>query len=211
MTNSNHFSDEDWADFTRNVADSHRRAAMQRHLEEGCQQCAELHDSLEAVRAAAAADARYEPPAGIVRQAKALCGFRESVSPFGWARETVKLLFDSQLAPLAAGVRSSQGAGRNLLFGIGELLIDLQIAPGRNLQHWEIIGQITATSHLAARKASQPVVLRSKGLSVADATTNKHGEFQLEFAGPADELTLTLGADRSTTLITLGTLTRTQS
>ena len=67
------------------------------------------------------------------------------------------------------------------------------------------------TSHLAGRKASQPVVLRSRGLSVADATTNKHGEFQLEFAGPADQLTLTLGADRSTTLITLGTLTRTQS
>ena len=91
MTNSNHFTDEDWADFTRNVADSDRRAAMQRHLEEGCQQCAELHDGLEAVQAAAAADARYEPPPGTVRQAKALCKFQEPVSPFAWALETVKL------------------------------------------------------------------------------------------------------------------------
>ena len=211
MTNSNHFTDEDWADFTRNVADSDRRAAMQRHLEEGCQQCAELHDGLEAVQAAAAADARYEPPPGTVRQAKALCKFQEPVSPFAWALETVKLLFDSQLAPLAAGVRSLQEGQRNLLFGIGDTVIDLQIAPGRNPQHWEIIGQITAPSHLAGSNARQPVTLRGRGLSVAGATTNKRGEFLLEFAGPAEELTLTLGVDRDTTVITLGTLTRTHS
>src|SRR5204862_481677 len=83
----------------------------------------ELHDGLEAVQAAAAADARYEPPPGTVRQAKALCKFQEPVSPFAWALETVKLLFDSQLAPLAAGVRSLQEGQRNLLFGIGDTVI----------------------------------------------------------------------------------------
>jgi hypothetical protein len=211
LTDSHHFSDEDWADFTRGVADSHRRAAMQRHLEEGCQRCAGLHDSLAAVQAAAAADRRYEPPAGTVRRAKALYEFRGQVSPFARALETVKLLFDSQVAPLAAGVRSSPGGPRKLLFASGDLVIDLQIAPGHQPRHTEIIGQISAPPHLAGRKASQPIVLRRGGLSVADATTNKRGEFQIEFAGPFEELTLTLGADREMTVITLETLTRTQS
>ena len=211
MTNSNHFSDEAWADFVRNVPDSHRRAAMQRHLDEGCRRCADLHDSLKAVQAAAVADGRYEPPAGTVRQAKALYEAVRPVSAFVRALETVKLLFDSQVAPLAAGVRSSQGGPRKLLFACGDLVIDLQISPSRNPQHWEIIGEITASSHFTGRKASQPVVLRSRGLTIADATTNKRGEFQLEFDRPAEELTLTLGVDRHTTFITLGTLTRTYS
>jgi len=211
MTKSHHFSDEAWADFVRNVPDSDSRAAMQRHLDEGCRRCADLHDRLKAVQAAAVADGRYEPPAGTVRLAKALYEAVRPVSPFARALETVKLLFDSQIAPLAAGVRSSQGGPRKLLFSCGDLVIDLQIAQGRNPQQWEIIGEISAPSHLAGRKASQPIVLRSRGLSIADATTNKRGEFQLEFARPAEELTLTLGADRQTTVITLGTLTRTNS
>lgn len=211
MTKSDHFSDTDWADFTRNVADLHRQAAMQRHLAEGCRQCMELHGSLQAVRAAAAADDRYEPPSGTVRQAKALYEFRAPVSPFARALEAVKLLFDSQLAPLAAGVRNSAGGPHKLLFASGDLVIDLQIAPGHTAQHTEIIGQVTAPEHLSARKTSQPVVLRRRDLSVAAATTNQRGEFQFEFAGPAEELSLTIGEGRDTAVITLGKLTRTQS
>jgi hypothetical protein len=209
VTLSDHYSDEDWADFARNITDSDRRTSMQRHLEQGCPVCAELHDRLRAVQTIAAADGQYEPPAGTVRQAKALYEFNASAGPFARALETVKLLFDSQFAPLPAGVRSSRGGPRKLLFASGDLVINLEIATARTPQHTEIIGEVTAPSHLSARRVSQPVVLTRKGLSVANTATNKRGEFQLEFAGAIDDLTLTIGAERHVTVITLGTLTRT--
>jgi len=109
-----------------------------------------------------------------------------------------------------AGVRSSQGGPRKLLYASGDLLIDLQIAPTRNPRCTEIIGQITATSDPAGHRAGQRVVLRRNDLTVADATTNKRGEFQLEFAGSAEDVTLTFGSDRDSTVITLETLTRKQ-
>jgi len=67
----------------------------------------------------------------------------------------VKLLFDSQLAPLAAGVRSLQEGQRNLLFGIGDTVIDLQIAPGR-------IGAMVSGSDLYRIEVKVAAVTRAR-------------------------------------------------
>src|SRR5437879_5293339 len=127
MTSSDHFPVEAWADFVRNVAHPESQPTMQRHLADGCRACTELHDSLCAVDAVAKGDAQYEPPESTVRLAKALYSQVKPASRLVRALETVKVLFDSQLAPAPAGVRGGPVLLRKLLFSCGDRVIDLQV------------------------------------------------------------------------------------
>jgi hypothetical protein len=206
-----HYSPEAWADFARHVADADSRAAMQRHLDRGCRDCAELHATFRAIQTAAGADARFEPPAADLRLAKAMFAIRPPESPFVRAAATVKLLFDSQLMAAPIGLRNLPPGPRKFLFASGDMVIDLQVTPGRDAKTIELTGQITMPSHLDRRVSGVPALLHRGMQRVAKATTNQHGEFHLEFDGPADDLSLALGSDPDPTVISLGTLTRTQS
>jgi len=211
MTSSEHFLLEDWADFVRAVADPLRQTAMQRHLENGCLVCTELHDSLRAVDAVARADAQYEPPASTMRLARALYSQRRPAGLLVRALETVKLLFDSHASPLPAGVRGGPARPRTLLFATEDHVIDLQVMPSHEPNHTVLIGQITSPSDVDRHVDGMPVLLQRGASHLARAATSQHGEFQMEFDGPVDDLSLTIGAGRDMTLISLRTLTKVQS
>src|ERR1700687_2285326 len=100
MISSEHFLLEDWADFVRTVADPQHQTAMQRHLENGCPVCTELHDSLRAVDSVSRAGAHTEPPPSTMRLARALYWQRRPAGLLVRALETAKLLFDSHASPL---------------------------------------------------------------------------------------------------------------
>jgi hypothetical protein len=211
MTSSEHFFLEEWADFVRAVAEPLRQDAMQRHLETGCPPCTELHDSLRAVDAVARADAQYEPPASTMRLARALYSQRKPAGVLERAMETVKLLFDSHASPLPAGVRGGPARPRALLFESGDHLIDLQVMPSHERTHTVLIGQITSPSDAGRHVDGVPVLLQRGVSHVARAATSRRGEFQMEFDGPIDGLSLTIGAGRDITLISLRTLTKVPS
>src|SRR5437879_13413205 len=105
MSSSAHFAIDAWADYVRNVG-THDRIARSRHLASGCRKCAELHDSLRAVREIAESDDRFEPPPSTLHVAKAIFNRPRPVGAITQMLETVTLLFDSQLSPAAAGIRN---------------------------------------------------------------------------------------------------------
>jgi hypothetical protein len=211
MTSSEHFLLEDWADFVRTVCDPLQQTSMQRHLENGCPACTELHDSLRAVDAVARADAQYEPPPSTMRLARALYSQHRPAGLLERALETVKLLFDSHASPLPAGVRGGPVMARTLLFATGEHVVDLQVMPSHERDHTVLIGQITSPSDADRHVDGMPVLLQRGASHLARAATSRHGEFQIEFDGPVDDLSLTIGAGRDITLISLRTLTKVQS
>jgi hypothetical protein len=206
-----HFSLEDWADFARHVALPESGAAMQRHLDERCEACTAVHSSLVAIGALAKADAQYEPPPSTVRLALALYSRPTPAGRLKRALETVQLLFDSQLTPVIAGVRGGAAQPRQLLFASGDRIVDLQMLPSHERARTVLIGQITSPPPVTQSFEGLPVLLRQGTKQVASTSTTRFGEFQMDFDGPADDLSLSIGADHDATVISLHTITRVQS
>ena len=65
-----HFADEEWTDFTRNLGGPEIRARVQRHLDEGCADCARAWRVWIAVARVAGRETSFEPPETAVRRAK---------------------------------------------------------------------------------------------------------------------------------------------
>jgi hypothetical protein len=154
------------------------KAAMQRHLD-GCKECAEEASLWHRVASVAKRQQVPEPPAHWVRSAKALMGMENLHAA---AKPTVaKLLFDSLLAPAAAGTRSAAGAWpRQLLFGVGDHRIDLRIEPKIDLDKVAIMGQVLDSAHPDQVFSKIPVSLHLGKRMLACAETNGIGEFELE-------------------------------
>src|SRR4051812_38073229 len=122
-----HFASEDWVDFARGIAGPQRDAAMRRHLDTGCQECTDLHDTWRDLAAIASADGAYDPPASALHILRAVYSTRRpNGSRLSRAVDAVKVLFDSQFIAAPAGVRSGIAARRKVLFATGDLLIDVQ-------------------------------------------------------------------------------------
>src|SRR5437762_13326213 len=94
-----HFETWQWADFSRGLVTDIDRAVMQSHLE-ACARCHRTVQILSGVAALAAAEPANTPPRDVVRLAKAI------YTPPPTERFLARLIFDSFLAPLPAGVRT---------------------------------------------------------------------------------------------------------
>src|SRR5262245_29844553 len=136
-----HYTVEDWADFTRNSAPAGRQLAMQRHLDEGCADCADSCRTWQAFQAVVASDAQYEPPASAVRLAQAIYVIPKPAGYVKRAFETARLIFDSRLAPLPAGVRALASGRRKYLYAGNEFLVDLQV-DASSRTHTVVVGQV---------------------------------------------------------------------
>ena len=179
----NHFSDELWADFVRNLAPATTAQAMQKHIEDGCRKCEAVLKRWQSVFRIAQAESGFSPPEDAVRIAKAQFASVASVQQ----RRPVRLVFDSNLQPVTAGVRGSISA-RQLLYETDELYIDLRLEPQReaNRDRVCLVGQILdRTSETRASQGLKVRLLQGQQ-AVSDTTTNQHGEFQLEFDAGAD-------------------------
>ena len=62
---------EQWVDYARGLLREPQRQAMSDHLSDGCQRCQRTAEVLGRLNELAEAERRYEPPAGVVRQALA--------------------------------------------------------------------------------------------------------------------------------------------
>jgi len=189
-----HFAQEEWADFARGLASADRRAAMQKHLAEGCKKCAKTAGLWRQVARTGASEGRYEPPPATVRCAKAQFDFQKpqpSASPW-----MPTLIWDSLLHPAQAGLRtaaaeSRRDTPRQILYGAGSLRIDLTLQPQVGSNKWVLIGQVLDTGQ-PLRSVSEVIAIIQDGREqVCRALTNRFGEFRLEF-DPTKELTLSV-------------------
>ena len=119
IADKGHFSHEDWVDFVRDVAPPDQLDAMQRHLAAGCESSREVHETWKAVLETVGEEPSFEPPAEVIRLARAHYAGTKPRRRVAIVRATAKLLFDSQLAAAAAGVRTLRQGPRKLLYVCG--------------------------------------------------------------------------------------------
>ena len=192
-----HFSDELWADFVRNLAPATAAQAMQKHIEDGCSKCEAVLKSWQGVFRIAQEESGFTPPQDAVRIAKAQFAVVAGVQK----GRPVRLVFDSNLQPLTAGVRGSISA-RQLLYETDELYIDLRLEPQReaNRDRVCLVGQILdRTSQTRAAQGLKVRLLQGQQ-AVTDTATNQHGEFQFEFDAGKD-MCLSIGHEQDRTVV----------
>jgi DNA-binding NarL/FixJ family response regulator len=96
--------------------------------------------------------------------------------------QSARLVQDSFLQPLYAGVRSLQPlSARRLLYESGSLMADLSLEPQENSQLITLAGQVLDAGQPERQLASLSLVLQGQAGPIAVATTNEFGEFHFDF------------------------------
>jgi len=176
-----HFDLGEWADFARGVVDEERKAAMNSHLDGGCESCGKVANLWGQVIEIGRRESAYEPPEDALRNAKQTVRFHLPKESIQYMTPASKLLFDSYLQPQWAGVRSSESNVRQLLFESGDFHVDIRIEPIEDKVKVALIGQVLDASNLGGQIMAAPVTLLIGAHRVAETVTNQFGEFHLEF------------------------------
>jgi hypothetical protein len=181
-----HFTTEDWVDFVNRAASSNQQQAMQKHLDSGCKRCSETFTLWQKVRHTAAVEARYQPPAGSVRIAKAAFATAGWIGQPKKAGGFIKLVFDSFLQPAVAGARSAGAGMRQMLYRADPYQVDIQIESKPDGNRMVITGQLLDISRPDIVGREIEVSFSNKRGSVVHAVTNKFGEFRGEIENSGD-------------------------
>lgn len=181
-----HFSEEAWADLVRDLTAPAMKAMMQQHINDGCGKCETALHVWQTVLSMARLENVFTPPDDVVRVSKS-----QFAAAISGAKHGLRLLFDSNLQPVTAGVRGAVSA-RQFLYETDDYYIDLRLEPRRDSDSACVVGQvlIRTGSERAAQKV--PVRLQAGTLPLAQTVTNQFGEFQLEFEA-SHNLCITIG------------------
>lgn len=191
-----HFGEEAWADFVRNLVAPKVRMTMQQHIGDGCTQCEARLRMWQSVLSITREERGLTPPDDVVRVAKSQ--FAAAVTR---PKRGLRLLFDSHLQPVTAGVRGSVSA-RQFLYETDSHYIDLRLEPRRGSDRACVVGQVL--NRTSGDRAAQelPVRLLEGTLPLATTATNQHGEFQIEFDA-GQNLTLLIGHEADAVILPL--------
>src|SRR4051812_30555785 len=176
-----HYAIDQWVDFTRGVVPGEDAAPMLAHLETGCAECRRLSDFTSQLFKNCAAMTAVAVPENALRLARAIFPIRRHDRPKRGNRLPIEMIFDSFLVPSHVGVRSTWQVGWQGLFRAGDCSVDLRIEPELKTSRAALIGQIANHVLPAVEMGNLPVTLRSGKVVVAETTSNRFGEFQMEF------------------------------
>jgi hypothetical protein len=177
-----HYSLEKWVDFARNVIREDEKAKMQSHLNTGCAECSKELSLWRRLQQVAQRESAYEPVDGAVRTVNALFANQRSHRTRHAKFGAPALLFDSFRNPLLAGMRSSESATRQLLYGANNYRIDVRIEPQTDSQKVVLVGQVLNSADPDERLSQVPVALLKGRKVLAESVTSPFGEFQMECA-----------------------------
>ena len=192
-----HFSVEKWIDFVNQAVTTNERQQMDKHLILGCEPCQETVSLWQRVRSSAAAEGNYQPPEGAVRIAKAAYASAGLFAPKKGSKSSVRLLFDSFLQPVLAGVRSSGTGTRQMLYRADPYQIDVQLELKPGGTRVVVTGQLLNLSNPKIIATGTRILMSNMQGDVMHAAANEFGEFsgevknsgdlQLTFATPSGE------------------------
>jgi hypothetical protein len=188
-----HFSEASWADFARDLVTQITKMTMQQHIDEGCRKCANVLSTWQIVHVMGQAEGALTPPADVVRVVKSQFAAVAPEKSFGF-----RLLFDSSLAPVPAGMRGSVAA-RQFLYETDEYYIDLRVEPHREAQQAALVGQVLNRKGKRAA-AGLAVLLQDGKRPIAETSTNQFGEFQFEFSA-TNSLSISVRRDKSDAIV----------
>jgi hypothetical protein len=192
-----HFSVEKWIDFVNEAVTTNERELMDSHLHIGCKSCQQTVSLWKRVRSTAAAEGNYQPPESAVRIAKAAFAGGGLGSQKKRSESRVKVLFDSFLQPVLAGVRSAGAGTRQMLYRADPYQIDVQLEMKPSANRVVVTGQLLNLSNPKVIAAGTRILVSNMQGDVVHAVANQFGEFsgevknsgdlQLTFATPSGE------------------------
>jgi hypothetical protein len=175
-----HFTVWQWSDFVRGLVTTAPRAAMEAHLASGCRRCTESVSVLRNVAVTARGEADYAPPDYAIRYAHAIFSLNRP-EKMTFPRMLARLIHDSMMAPLPAGMRSQDRVSRHALYEAGSYYLDLQVQQQPRSGLVTLIGQIADRDNPSAVAADVPVWVMDRKSLVASTLCNQFGEFHLEY------------------------------
>jgi hypothetical protein len=178
-----HLNPEQWLDFARNLTPPADRAALQRHLDEGCESCRAAVEAFRRVAVAGAAQANLEVPGTAVELALSIFPARPEPES-SWQslrRLAARLVYNSLTDPLPAGVREVRTAGQQVMYQSGDYFIDLRLDAEHDSAGVLLIGQILRRGSPESRLGSLPVLLFSGKKEIVRTASDEFGEFCLQY------------------------------
>ncbi|MCX6614530.1 MAG: hypothetical protein NTZ98_00355 [Acidobacteria bacterium] len=166
---------------------------LEAHVSEGCAACQRGLAFAQQLAGVTRRDREATPPAEVQQRARAM--FRAvrqpEVRPLAGLAQVARLVFDSCLQPLPAGVRGALRLDRHLVFAERELLLDMHIEPLEDPAAQSITGQVQGKNVSQEQLSGLPVLLLEGGRVVMGTHTNRQGEFLFQSA-PRREMTVCL-------------------
>lgn len=184
--NAHHFSLAEFVSCGRGGVHSRLTDNLENHLRENCPACHEDRDFVHYLESVARRDSRATPPAVLPERARALFGPPVERLPGLVAAATARLVFDTFLQPLPAGLRGTSRLNRHLVFREHDLLVDVQVEPEHEAGQQCITGQVQSTRVPTEELADLPVMLLEGSRILMSTRTNRHGEFIFHAATRAE-------------------------
>jgi len=168
-------------DFARNFLPDETAGAIQAHLATGCPECTEIATFIDRLSIVCHRVAAVSVPEAALRNALSILPAAFVAKPGRPRRIAAQLLYDSFLAPAAAGLRSTWQVGWQALYRAGDCSLDLRIEPELHSPRAAMMGQLSNHQIPDVRMSDIPVRVKSGSLVLAEGRSNQFGEFQLEY------------------------------
>jgi hypothetical protein len=177
----NHFSEEDWADFVREVISSEKREMIQQHLNSGCTQCRDSQSFWSTVAQTAGQESEYAVPESALRVAEQAYRIKKIATQPERIAPSARLVFDTWSGVSLAGVRGA-GASRYLTYETTDFVVELQVAQSDNRGNCTITGQVaTREGTPGSTSGTNAFLIDGNSNLIHHAQADAVGGFQMEF------------------------------
>lgn len=172
-----HFGIAQWADYVRGVCVAPEKAAMERHLAEGCDACRHLMALMQRVYEESSAETVV--PAELVEAAKAVFPAARSRELPPWRefpRLSARLVLENFPSALE-GARALSDALVQAVYHAGDYAIEIQVEREPESPHLTLVGQLVNRAGSGAPLSGAVVLAVSRKKVVSQVQTNRFGEF----------------------------------
>lgn len=176
-----HYDAPSWALFVTGRLEPREQAAMAAHLATNCKECRQWVVLLGRIQELGASAVCVEPPEEVLKRAKAIFTTGQLGESITLPRRIARLVYDSFLDPLPAGVRSGvESSDRHLLYRAGNYSLDLRVERERGSHQMILLGQVADHADPTRPLSELPVYLLSGQSMLRRTVSNSLGEFTLQ-------------------------------
>jgi hypothetical protein len=175
-----HFEDISWVSFIRKSLPDEQIWLMQQHLSVSCEECIAAYSFWGNFNDWVVRESTYEPDASDIRVVTSAFSAEEQKSKNRTFSRLAVLIFDSFQDVAPAGFRSALMQARHVVFRVADWTISLRIKNQMGNQI-SLAGHITAREFATQDIGPMEVFLSSYETPIANVTTNRSGEFQVQY------------------------------